>query len=268
MESVIQEAFFADDLTAKQNHYHDCHQILFVRNGIIELGLGEETRICRSGDIIILSRYGHHSIDIISDIYERYIVRLNPFVLSKLQGREFSLFLNRPTAEKNIFSVKGDTSPYERIFNSIIAETKTSDDFSGEMQQLLINQLMIMIYRIKTTLLTPSYEAEKFTMIFNVQKELENNCQEQYTLEGLAKKYHTSVSTLSHQFKKITGFSVFEYLFLCRIAYAKYMLTRTDYSIGDIVERIGFSDSSNFSRTFKSTVGMTPSQFRVKYKEA
>ena len=83
---------------------------------------------------------------------------------------------------------------------------------------------------------------------------------------SLAKKYHISSSTLSHQFKKITGVSVFEYLVSCRLALAKAQLAKTKMRINEIVEECGFCDNSNFSRTFKKSVGMTPSQFRRTYR--
>lgn len=265
MVNVIKEAFYATDIMSPSiAHYHDCHQILFIKNGLVEFEIDNETYLGRSGDIIIFSRYGNHSVKIISDIYERYIVRINPSSINT-ENKEYSVFLNRSTKSKNIFSIVDDTTEYVKLFDDIVAEKKRGDNFSEKMQQMLINQLLIMIYRNNPKLFE-AFEDEKFDMVFELQKRLESNCRDQYTLENLAKECHTSVSTLSHQFKKITGFSVFEYLFSCRIATAKNLLTKTELSIGEIVEQSGFSDSSNFSRSFKNSIGLTPSQFRKKYK--
>ncbi len=87
-----------------------------------------------------------------------------------------------------------------------------------------------------------------------------------YTLEALAKEYNVSPSSLSHRFKEVTGMSVMEYLLSCRLAAAKNLLIETDLPIGEIVEQCGFSDSSNFSRTFKARTGLSPSAFRNLYK--
>ena len=81
-----------------------------------------------------------------------------------------------------------------------------------------------------------------------------------------AKQHSISISSLSHRFRTATGVSVMEYLQSCRMANAKQMLAETDCSIGEIVEKCGFSDNSNFSRTFKSLNGMSPTDFRKKYK--
>ncbi|MBQ8793661.1 MAG: helix-turn-helix transcriptional regulator, partial [Clostridia bacterium] len=60
--------------------------------------------------------------------------------------------------------------------------------------------------------------------------------------------------------------SVMDYLLSCRIAAAKNMLAKTDKSISEIVESCGFSDNSNFNRTFKKLNNMSPSEFRTKFK--
>lgn len=266
MANVIKEAFYADNALTTTAHYHDCHQILFIKNGLVEFELNNETYLGRSGDILIFSRYGNHLVKVISDIYERYVVRINPTGID-IRSKEYSIFLNRSSKSRNIFSIKEDTSEFVKIFDNLVKEKRTDDCFSEKMQQILINQLLIMIYRNNPKLFEP-FEEEKFDMVFELQKRLESNCREQYTLENLAKECHTSVSTLSHQFKKITGFSVFEYLFSCRIATAKNLLTKTNLNISEIVEQSGFSDSSNFSRAFKNSVGLTPSQFRGKYKRS
>ncbi len=48
-------------------------------------------------------------------------------------------------------------------------------------------------------------------------------------------------------------------------AATKNDLIETRLAIGQIAERCGFGDSSNFSRTFKKQNATSPSQFRKKY---
>ena len=110
------------------------------------------------------------------------------------------------------------------------------------------------------------FDNQGFELILKLQKEFEENYSLYYSLEDLAKQYNISVSSLSHQFKKITGMSVMDYLLSCRIASAKNFLAKTNLSISEIVELCGFSDNSNFSRTFKARIGVSPTDFRKRYK--
>ena len=43
---------------------------------------------------------------------------------------------------------------------------------------------------------------------------------------------------------------------------AKYLLLRTDESVTDIAYMLDFSDSSYFTKVFKTDTGLTPSKFR------
>ena len=101
---------------------------------------------------------------------------------------------------------------------------------------------------------------------YAIQKSFEQDCSRLYTLEELARQYSISPSSLSHQFKKLTGASVMGYLLSCRMASAKHYLTATNAGIAEIVEKCGFSDSSNFSRTFKKRNGISPTEFRNRYR--
>lgn len=264
MGSVIHSAYFSDDISEKKNHYHDCHQIIFIKKGLTAMTINGEEYKAGNNDIAIFSRYESHSIDVLSNEYERYVLRISPEAMNN-NNKAYSIFLNRPSGFRNIFNVSGRQQGFIDLLDRIIEENNNKDKLYDEMLQLLISQLLIMIYRANPEI-TSSFEHDKFDIIFDLQKKFEQNCKEHYALEALAKEYHTSTSTLSHQFKIITGFSVFEYLNSCRIATAKYYLSKSSLSIGGITEECGFSDSSNFSRTFKDKTGITPSQFRKKYK--
>lgn len=47
-----------------------------------------------------------------------------------------------------------------------------------------------------------------------------------------------------------------------RIDYAKHLLEHSRLTVAEIIERAGFRDYDNFSDNFKTSTGMTPSQYR------
>ncbi len=64
-------------------------------------------------------------------------------------------------------------------------------------------------------------------------------------------------------FRRETGLTPHEYLLNTRIATAKYLLKNTDLAVKDICYQTGFSSESVFCSSFKTKVGMTPSQYRI-----
>lgn len=82
-------------------------------------------------------------------------------------------------------------------------------------------------------------------------------------LSELAEKVHLSKEYLCHLFKKVNGFSVFEYITDVRLAKAKTLLIQDrKEKIKDISKLCGYEDVSYFGMVFKRKVGMTPSKFR------
>ena len=148
------------------------------------------------------------------------------------------------------------------VNHSILREHNSAAKLSDEMEQLLIKQLLITVYRCTTINFDNTYD----DVVARVKRQFENEYHKPFTLAMLAKQQNLSISSLSQRFRTATGVSPMEYLQSCRMANAKQMLAETDCSIGEIVEKCGFSDNSNFSRTFKSLNGMSPTDFRKKYK--
>lgn len=84
------------------------------------------------------------------------------------------------------------------------------------------------------------------------------------TLNELAEKLHQSMSSLSKNIKKATGYTFKELLQEKRLSKSKILLETTDLSIKRIIEEVGYDNISYFYRIFKEKYGMTPKEFRLK----
>ena len=80
----------------------------------------------------------------------------------------------------------------------------------------------------------------------------------------LASHCHTSQRTLLRRFKQATGFSPKQYLIQLRIEKAKQLIDLKQGSIEVIAGQLGYSDTSNFIKSFKKTAGVTPAEFRAR----
>lgn len=263
MSSYVKSAFYSEDIKKQSSHYHDCHQIIYIKEGKIELNINEHIKTANTGDIIIISRFENHSIKILSNIYKRYVLRISANLPN--DDKVFSIFTNRPKEFNNIIFLNKNKNDIENILNRIINEYSSDNSLTEKLQNLLINELLIYISRILPYEMN-DFNSKGFNLVRNLKNEFETNYYKEFRLDDLAIKYNTSVSTLTHTFKKIVGVSVYEYLLSCRMAAAKTYLSKSDLSIGEIVEKCGFTDNSNFSRSFKKINNLTPLEFRKKYK--
>lgn len=99
--------------------------------------------------------------------------------------------------------------------------------------------------------------------IYTVSAWIHEHYQEELTLEDLADRFNMSPYYLSHQFKRITGFTVVSYIQLTRIRNVQQLLLYTDRKITDISESCGFESFSQFNRTFNKFCSMSPSAYRT-----
>lgn len=94
--------------------------------------------------------------------------------------------------------------------------------------------------------------------------EMKTNFATNTNIEYYAKMCNMSVSRYSHIFTKMMGTSPHKFLTELRISHAKFLLTNTNVKILDIAKNIGYEDPFYFSKAFKKTTGLSPSDFRAK----
>jgi AraC-like DNA-binding protein len=85
---------------------------------------------------------------------------------------------------------------------------------------------------------------------------------EKITLTQLAAAFHTNRTTLTERFRKATGVPVISYLNQLRVRMAALMLRDTELPVVEVMERVGYNDSTHFGRMFKKYTEHSPSEYR------
>jgi AraC family transcriptional regulator of arabinose operon len=86
--------------------------------------------------------------------------------------------------------------------------------------------------------------------------------EQDFSLSSLSEKYHLHPTYISNRFKELFGLSPIQVQRELRISKAKTLLKTSEMSVGQIAEAVGFNGLPNFIKSFKSYVGITPTQFR------
>jgi two-component system response regulator YesN len=100
----------------------------------------------------------------------------------------------------------------------------------------------------------------------NVIRRTINYIQENYdqdlTLERVAEEVHLNPSYLSHVFKEETGNNFINYLTKIRLEKAQELLKNSKDNITKIANQVGYQNANYFSQVFKKEFGLTPTQYR------
>lgn len=113
-------------------------------------------------------------------------------------------------------------------------------------------------YLLKPPVLQTEYETPVEQSIHYIRR----NYSEPLNLTKLAEIANLSPYYYAHCFKEETGFSPMEYVTNTRLEQAKVKLIRTQKTVEEIADEIGYSSSSSFINMFVKKVGYSPKQYR------
>ena len=130
-----------------------------------------------------------------------------------------------------------------------------------ELSALLARMEAVLLAREQT--IVPNREINAEQIVQNVMIYLRENYSRQIDFAAVAEAQAVSAPYLSRLFHEYAGVSPSRYLTGYRMEQAKKLLRDSRLSIGEIAERVGYPDPFHFSKTFKNTVGVSPSQFRT-----
>lgn len=98
--------------------------------------------------------------------------------------------------------------------------------------------------------------------IAEVVEYIQNHYTEEMHLDTLADKYNTSSSYLSRVLKGRLGMPFLSYVTKLRVEKAKELLNKTDKSVTEIGEEVGFANRVAFTRAFTAQTSLSPSHYR------
>lgn len=101
-----------------------------------------------------------------------------------------------------------------------------------------------------------------------VQEWIDAHAAEGFSLDWLAQQFAMSSRTMIRRFQAATGESPLAYLQAVRIALAKARLESSTVSIAEITRQVGYDDVSSFSRLFKRQVGLSPTEYRMRFRKS
>ena len=90
--------------------------------------------------------------------------------------------------------------------------------------------------------------------------------EDDFSLTKMADSLNVSVQYLCEHYKRNTGETIINYVFYKRMEEAKRLLAETDMPVKDIAKAVGYIDTSNFGKRFKSRQGVTPKNYRDMHK--
>lgn len=120
--------------------------------------------------------------------------------------------------------------------------------------------VMLVKYILLENMLRPDF-SESTQRVVNY---INQNLNAELSIKEISKNCNVSKSVIYKNFRKAFNMTVSEYINSKRIEKSLDLLLKTEYSIEEISQKVGFLSTSYFSRTFKKQMGISPLKYRKK----
>ena len=270
MESDIKSLSFQLESITKSKYDSDWHstlhthpftELFYVVDGKGEFNIQGQRFPVKANDFVIINpQVEHTELSSPDEPLEYIVLGINGLSFSNLTpvsegGHPFSFF-NLRDEQKDIL----------RYLNAMVQEA-TSQSMSYELVcHNLLEILLIKILRHQHFDLEVGKQSKATKDISFIKHYLETYYHESIQLEDLASMTHLSRFYISHSFKKEIGMSPMEYLITIRIKESKILLRTTNYSISQVADIVGFTTPTYFSKQFRKSTGISPTDYREQYQ--
>lgn len=173
-----------------------------------------------------------------------------------VEAVEFICFALVNTLKKALIELKIDTDQgIEQTLEELyISRFETME----EMECFIIDFCSNVCNRIVN-----QKESKNFTLLKNMKDYMDNNFRDNtIDLNRIADAFGISASYATRFFKDHTDYPIMRYIDHLRMNESKKLISTTDLTLNEIMNEVGYIDSTNFIRKFKKIEGVTPMEYR------
>lgn len=156
---------------------------------------------------------------------------------------------------------------FETVWKMFHLEFETKDEMQLEMLQTMLKRFLILctrIYKSQNQLTAIQLEENNIIREFNYL--VEQHFKTKHSVQDYADMLNKSSKTLSNLFGKISDKSPIQIIHERIAIEARRNFIYTDKSVKEIAYDLGFEDIQTFSRFFKKMEGLSPLDFKNRFK--
>lgn len=254
-------------------HKHHFFELTFVLKGSGQHLLNESIVDYKTGDLFFLTPKDEHEFIIakpttfgIIKFTEQLFIEKASLTTSTYWRKDLeSVIFHSNVIAKSVVKNEMDRKQLLRLYYLIRDELQKTETYGKNVITELFGALLIILSRnLKVTLkgkpLKSLSEKDKVEAILgyirqNILKK------DMVKVNAIAETFHLSPNYVGIYIKKHLGIPLQHYILKTKVKMAESLLKQSNLNINEIAEKLGFSDSAHFNKTFKKYVGKIPSEY-------
>lgn len=262
------ECHFSDSMDTIDKRYtaHPQYEIFLLLEGDVTMLINSQRYMIKNGALVLLtSRDLHISMNNAPRTYKRITVMFDPHAIRQFNTEHTNLldcFSIAASRQRNILYLSAEQIQTVQTLADPILTNGRSDRFGDDITVLTsLLSLLIFINRLYRSHLPKIAPLPLTPIIREIVDYVDSHIDEELSVQSLCHHFSYSVAYISAQFSKQMGLPLKQFIITKKIALSKQLLAES-LSVTQVYERCGFGDYSNFIRTFKKTVGVSPLQWQ------
>lgn len=265
---INDECIKRHDYHNNQAHSHNDIELICVKKGNLMCNTGNDIFSLQKGDICFINQNQlHHLIEKDPDGSNQTVLIIGNNLITQnsvvYENCLREMFEDKTFGHLRFIDGDSSASLIEKLISDL--EKTLKDKEKGyELEVVsLVHQILKQIY---VGYLNRDKKIKKPSFNDSLQKEMleyiENNYQNEISLDDIANTVNISRSQCSKLFKQYTDQSPINYLNSYRLEKSRELLRNSDKNISQISYDCGFNEQSYYSRLFLREYGCTPLEYR------
>ena len=232
--------------------------IFFINKGAGTCLYDGETHEIKKRDVVILNPNTPMEMEPVRKI-EWTCIELSGIVFTSSQAA---------TSNAQFFIMSHPNPTLKYYLDLALMEDENRFRGSDLIMRKLVECVLVHLLRHNELSIKDANAQAKHDEIEVLQEFIRQHYAEKVTLEQLSELVGINKYYLIRLFKQQTGLSPIDYLIHVRLEEAEKLLAKSNITVADISDRVGFHSPSHFSKTFKENNHCTPSQYRRRYSSS
>ncbi len=246
-------------------HYHNAFEITYYWRGGVDFFVRDQTYTAKPGDLIFVNTFEIHNRIANDKFTEKTLLIYSPSFLESACGMPdvFAILDGELGGCRHITLPDALREDTERLLRAMSAAHGSAGKYASVYLRAYLTIFLTSIAEYLGTLKKRNFRSVGYNArLRDLIQFIKENLETRLTLGTICRYFRTDKFYLCRYFKKHTGLSVMDYVNRMRIVNAEKLIVQNSHTITDIGLMVGFSNITNFDRTFKRYTGISPREYR------
>jgi AraC family L-rhamnose operon regulatory protein RhaS len=253
-------------------HKHNYIEIIYMCSGKTTHIINSSSRvILQEGDLLFLNQHTFHEIlpAALNDIAINFIVLPEFFdVAFKMIEKDnvigkflVSTLCQEESEGQYLYFNAASIIPIQNLLENMVWSIMNRQNNSHQINQYTMGLLFMQLLDRADLIDSGNVDKYENRLVFTTLKYIEDHYKDG-TLTDLAAQLNQSVYKLSRLIQSATGDNFKELLQRKRLSKAVQLLNDTNLTVLDIINSVGYDNTSYFYRIFRHAYGVSPKEYR------